>query len=418
MRMKPTSARLAILFAIALIGCAILVMRTGVFGGKQSDYRSATKRTRRERLDTASLPHSTPSRMTGRTYIRRNIPVLGLAHTVFVDDATGKLEVVESQQLRTDGSYDIKLDDNMLASFAGILIDLPGHGFVFLDRDTCKQPEVDIQLVFTEIPDFKPGDGKLALLVDDIFPLDVTSLFAEWAPVLQQRLGAVPGTSFLRTTADNKGCYFVTGLARGKAMRQVSGQVTDEKGRPVSANIAIWMGKRISGPCLLNVASSGDGKFNFSVDSEASVSIGVWDSVHRLVSEPKYIAADTVSLVARPAGLADVIVQEGGSGEPVQGLVFDTERQADMYNGNRKPGAEAEFAGSRMTDPSGHARLLLPVGTYALVVRDATTKGGIRWELPERRISVRPGGPAARVQLRATRMRARTLIPVQGIDPK
>jgi len=71
-----------------------------------------------------------------------------------------------------------------------------------------------------------------------------------------------------------------------------------------------------------------------------------------------------------------------------------------------------------MTDPSGHARLLLPVGTYALFVRDATTKGGTRWELPERRISVRPGGPAARVQLRATRMRARTLIPVQGVDPQ
>lgn len=416
--MKPSSARLALLFALVLIGGAILVMRTGVFGGKQSDYRSATKRPRRERLDTASLPHSTPSRMAGRTYIRRNIPVLGLAHTVFVEDATGNLEVVGSQQLHTDGSYDVKIDDNMLAAFAGILIDLPGHGFVFLDRETCKQSEVDIQLVFTEVPDFKPGDGKLALLIDDIFPLDVTPLIAKWAPVLQQRLGTVPGTSFLRTTADNKGCYFVTGLTRGKAMRQVSGRVTDEKGRPVSANIAIWMGKRTSGPGLLNVASAKDGTFNFSVDSEASVTAGIWDSVHRLVSEPKYISGDTVSLVAKPAGFADVVVQEGSSGEPVQGLVLDTERQADMYNGNRKPSTQAEFAGSRMTDPSGHARLLLPVGTYALFVRDATTKGGTRWELPERRISVRPGGPAARVQLRATRMRARTLIPVQGVDPQ
>jgi hypothetical protein len=121
--MKPSSARLALLFALALIGGAILVMRTGMFGGKPSDYRSATKRTRRERLDTAALPHSTPAKMTGRTYIRRNIPVLGVAHTVFVDDATGKLEVVGSQQLRTDGGYEIKLDDNMLPSFAGILIE-------------------------------------------------------------------------------------------------------------------------------------------------------------------------------------------------------------------------------------------------------------------------------------------------------
>jgi hypothetical protein len=416
--MKPTSARLAIFFAIALIGCAILVMRTGVFGGKQSDYSNGPRQSRRERLDTASLPHSTPSRMSGRTYIRRNIPVLGLAHTVFVDDSTGKLALVGSQQLRTDGSYDIKLEDNMLASFAGILIDLPGHGFVFLDRDTCKQSEVDIQLVFTEIPDFKPADGKLALLVDDIFPLDVTSLVAKWAPVLQKRLGAVPGTSFLRTTTDNKGCYFITGLGRGTAMRQVSGIVTDTKGKPISANISIWLGKRISGPGLLNVASSKDGKFNFSVDSEASVSAGVWDSVHRLVSEPKYVSGDTVSFVAKPAGLADVLVKEGGSGEPVQGLVFDTERQADIYNGNRKPGTQASYAGPRMTDPSGHARLLLPVGTYALVVRDTTTKGGVRWELPEHRVTVKPAGSAARVQLRATRVRARTLIPVQGIEPK
>ena len=417
MHMKPTSARLAILFAIALIGCAILVMRTGVFGGKQSDYRSATKRTRRERLDTASLPHSTPSRMTGRTYIRRNIPVLGLAHTVFVEDATGKLEVVGSQQLRTDGSYDIKLDDNMLASFAGILIDLPGHGFTFLDRETCKKPDVDIQLAFADIPDFNLKDGSLALLVDGLFPLDLTPLIAKWTPVLQQRLGAIPGTTLLATTADKKGCYYQTGLTSGP-LRKIAGQVTDVKGKPIAANVSIWMGKNISGPAYLNVSSSADGTFDFKVDSSASVSISVWDPVRRLVSEPTYIAGDTVMLVAKPAGLADVIVQEGGSGEPVQGLVFDTERQADMYNGNRKPSMQAEFAGSRMTDPSGHARLLLPVGTYALVVRDTTTKGGTRWELPERRISVRPGGPAARVQLRATRMRARNLIPVQGVDPQ
>ena len=415
--MKPTSARLAILFAIALIGCAVLVMRTGVFGGKQSDYRSATKRTRRERLDTASLPHSTPSRMTGRTYIRRNIPVLGLAHTVFVDDATGKLEVVGSQQLRTDGSYDIKLDDNMLASFAGILIDLPGHGFTFLDRETCKKPDVDIQLAFADIPDFNPKEGSLALLVDGLFPLDLTPLIAKWTPVLQQRLGAIPGATLLATTADKKGCYYQTGLTSGK-LRKISGRVTDGKGKPIAANVSIWMGKNISGPGYLNVASSADGSFNFEIDAAASVSISVWDPVHRLVSEPTYIAGDTVTLVAQPAGIADVLVTEGGSGEPVQGLVFDTERQADMYNGNRKPGAKAEFAGSRMTDPSGHARLLLPVGTYALLVRDTTTKGGVRWELPERRISVRPGGPAARVQLRATRIRARTLIPVKGVDPQ
>jgi hypothetical protein len=415
--MKPTSARLAILFAIALIGCAVLVMRTGVFGGKQSDYRSATKRTRRERLDTASLPHSTPSRMTGRTYIRRNIPVLGLAHTVFVDDATGKLEVVGSQQLRTDGSYDIKLDDNMLASFAGILIDLPGHGFTFFDRETCKKPDVDIQLAFADIPDFNPKEGSLALLVDGLFPLDLTPLIAKWTPVLQQRLGAIPGATLLATTADKKGCYYQTGLTSGK-LRKISGRVTDGKGKPIAANVSIWMGKNISGPGYLNVASSADGSFNFEIDAAASVSISVWDPVHRLVSEPTYIAGDTVTLVAQPAGIADVLVTEGGSGEPVQGLVFDTERQADMYNGNRKPGAKAEFAASRMTDPSGHARLLLPVGTYALLVRDTTTKGGVRWELPERRISVRPGGPAARVQLRATRIRARTLIPVKGVDPQ
>jgi hypothetical protein len=417
MRMKPTSARLAILFAIALIGCAVLVMRTGVFGGKQTDYRNATKRPRRERLDTATLPHSTPSKMTGRTYIRRNIPVLGLAHTIFVDDTTGKLEVVGSRQLRTDGTYDIKLEDNMLASFAGILIDLPGHGFVFLDRETCKKPDVDIQLAFADIPDFNLKDGSLALLVDGLFPLDLTPLIAKWTPVLQQRLGAIPGTTLLATTTDKKGCYYQTGLTSGQ-LRKISGRVTDVKGKPIAANVSIWMGKNITGPAYLNVASSADGTFNFKVDSAASVSISVWDPVRRLVSEPTYIAGDTVMLVAKPAGLADVIVQEGGSGEPVQGLVFDTERQADMYNGNRKPGMQAVFASSRMTDPSGHARLLLPVGTYALVVRDSTTKGGTRWELPERRISVRPGGPAARVQLRATRMRARTLIPVQDVDPQ
>jgi hypothetical protein len=355
--------------------------------------------------------------MTGRTYIRRNIPVLGLAHTVFVDDATGKLEVVGSQQLRTDGSYDIKLDDNMLASFAGILIDLPGHGFTFLDRETCKKPDVDIQLAFADIPDFNPKEGSLALLVDGLFPLDLTPLIAKWTPVLQQRLGAIPGATLLATTADKKGCYYQTGLTSGK-LRKISGRVTDGKGKPIAANVSIWMGKNISGPGYLNVASSADGTFNFEIDAAASVSISVWDPVHRLVSEPTYIAGDTVTLVAQPAGIADVLVTEGGSGEPVQGLVFDTERQADMYNGNRKPGAKAEFAGSRMTDPSGHARLLLPVGTYALLVRDTTTKGGVRWELPERRISVRPGGPAARVQLRATRIRARTLIPVKGVDPQ
>jgi len=71
-----------------------------------------------------------------------------------------------------------------------------------------------------------------------------------------------------------------------------------------------------------------------------------------------------------------------------------------------------------MTDPSGHARFLLPIGNYAIMVKDATTKGGARWELPERRVSVKPGGPAARVQLRATRMRTRNLIPVQGVNPQ
>jgi hypothetical protein len=182
--------------------------------------------------------------------------------------------------------------------------------------------------------------------------------------------------------------------------------------------MAIWMGKRISGPGLLNVASSQDGTFNFEIDSAASVSISVWDPVQHVVSEPKYIPGDTVTLIAKPAGLVDVLVTEGGSGEPVQGLIFDVERQADMYNGNRKPATQGDVTGSRMTDPSGHARLLLPVGSYALVVRDATTKGGERWELPSRRVSVKPAGPAARVQLRATQMRSRILIPVQGIDPK
>jgi hypothetical protein len=415
--MKPSSARLALLFALALIGGAILVMRTGMFGGKPSDYRSATKRTRRERLDTAALPHSTPAKMTGRTYIRRNIPVLGVAHTVFVDDATGKLEVVGSQQLRTDGGYEIKLDDNMLPSFAGILIELPGHGFAFLDRETCKQPDIDIQLVFTDIPDFNSKEGSLALLVDGLFPLDLTPLIAKWTPVLQQRLGAIPGATLLATTADNKGCYYQTGLTSGQ-LRKISGRVTDGKGKPIAANVSIWMGKNISGPGYLNVASSADGSFNVEVDAAASISMSVWDPVHRLVSEPTYIAGDTVTLIAQPAGIADVLVTEGGSGEPVKGLVFSVERQADMYNGNQKPATQGDVTGSRMTDPSGHARLLLPVGTYALVVRDSTTKGGVRWELPSRRVSVRPAGPAARVQLRATRMQARTLIPVQGVDPR
>lgn len=416
--MKPSSVRLALLFAIALIGCAILVMRTGMFGGKPSDYRSATKRPRRERLDTAALPHTTPAKMTGRTYIRRNIPVLGIAHTVFVDDATGRLQLVARQRLSTDGSYEIKLADNMLASFAGILIELPGHGFTFLDRDTCKKPDVDIQLVFTDIPDFNLKDGSLALLVDGLFPLDLTPLIAKWTPVFQQRLGALPGATLLRTTADNKGCYFQTGLTSGLKLRKISGRVTDAKGKPIAANMAIWMGKRISGPGLLNIASSQDGTFNFEIDSAASVSISVWDPVQHVVSEPKYIPGDTVTLIAKPAGLADVLVTEGGSGEPVQGLIFDVERQADMYNGNRKPTMQGDVTGSRMTDPSGHARLLLPVGSYALVVRDATTKGGERWDLPSRRVSVKPAGPAARVQLRATQMRSRILIPVQGIAPK
>ena len=416
--MKPSSARLALLFALVLIGGAILVMRTGMFGGKPSDYRSATKRPRRERLDTAALPHSPPAKMTGRTYIRRNIPVLGVAHTVFVDDASGKLELVARQRMSTDGSYEIKLDDNMLPSFAGILIELPGHGFTFLDRETCKQPDVDIQLAFTDIPAFKPSDGKLALLVDDIFPLDVTPLIAKWTPILQQRLGAMPGTTFLRTTPDNKGCYFHTGLSRGTKLRKISGRVTDAKGRPIATNIAVWLGKRVTGPGLLNVASAADGTFRFDVDSEASVTVSVWDTDKRVVSEPKYVSGESVTLVAKPAGLADVLVQEGGSGEPVQGLILDALRQADMYNGNRMPREQAEVSGSRMTDPSGHARLLLPVGTYALVVRDSTTKGGVRWELPGRRVSVKSAGPASRVQLRATRMQARTLIPVQGVDPR
>lgn len=416
--MKPSSARLALLFALVLIGGAILVMRTGIFGGKPSDYRIATKRPRRERLDTAALPHSTPAKMTGRTYIRRNIPVLGVAHTVFVDDTSGKLELVARQRMFTDGSYEIKLDDSMLPSFAGILIELPGHGFTFLDRETCKQPDVDIQLVFTDIPDFNPKDGSLALLVDGLFPLDLTPLIARWTPILQQRLGALPGATLLRTTADKKGCYFHTGLTSEPKLRKISGRVIDSIGKPIAANVSIWMGKNISGPGHLNVASSADGSFSVDVDDAASVSMSVWDPVHRFVSEPTYVAGATVTLTAQPAGIADVLVTEGGSGEPVQGLVFDVERQADMYNGNRMPSVQAEVSGSRMTDPSGHARLLLPVGTYALVVRDATTKGGVRWEVPGRRVSVKSAGPAARVQLRATRMQARTLIPVQGVDPR
>lgn len=416
--MKPSSARLAMLFAIALIGIAILVMRTGMFGAKQTDYRKASMRPRRERLDTAALPHSTPSKITGRTYIRRNIPVLGVAHTVFVDDASGRLQIVASQQLATDGSYDINLADNMLVAFAGILIELPGHGFAFLDRDTCKEPDVDLQLVFSDIPAYKPSDGKLALLVDDIFPLDVTPLIAKWTPILQQRLGAMPGTTFLRTTPDNKSCYFHTGLSRGTTLRKISGRVTDAKGKPIATNISVWLGKRVSGPGLLNVATSTDGTFTFDVDSEASVTVSVWDTDKRLVSEPKYVSGESVSLVAKSAGFADVLVHEGGSGEPVQGLILDALRQADMYNGNRKPNAQSEVAMPRMTDPSGHARFLLPAGSYVIAVQDATTKGGARWELPERRVSVKPGGPAARVQLRATRMRTRNLIPVQGVDPQ
>lgn len=416
--MKPSSARLAMLFAIALIGIAILVMRTGMFGAKQTDYRKASMRPRRERLDTAALPHSTPSKITGRTYIRRNIPVLGVAHTVFVDDASGRLQIVASQQLATDGSYDINLADNMLAAFAGILIELPGHGFAFLDRDTCKEPDVDLQLVFSDIPAYKPSDGKLALLVDDIFPLDVTPLIAKWTPILQQRLGAMPGTTFLRTTPDNKSCYFHTGLSRGTKLRKISGRVTDANGKPIATNISVWLGKRVSGPGLLNVATSTDGTFTFDVDSEASVTVSVWDTDKRVVSEPKYVSGESVSLVAKSAGFADVLVHEGGSGEPVQGLILDALRQADMYNGNRKPNAQSEVAMPRMTDPSGHARFLLPAGSYVIAVQDATTKGGARWELPERRVSVKPGGPAARVQLRATRMRTRNLIPVQGVDPQ
>jgi hypothetical protein len=416
--MKPTSARLALLFAIALIGCAIVVMRTGPFGGKRPDYGSGPKQPRRERLDTASLPHSTPSRIKGRTYIRRNIPVLGKAHTVFVDEASGKLQVVKSQHLMIDGSYDINLADDMLASFAGILIELPGHGFAFLDRDTCKQEEVDIQLVFTAIPEFNPKSGNLVLLVDEIFPLDITPLIAKWTPFLQKRLGCIPGMSFLGTMSDKKGCYFLNGLSSGKALKAISGRVTDAKGKPVTANIDIWMGERTSGPAHLSVTSSSDGKFNFTVDPTASVSVCVWDPIHHIISEPKLVTDDDVILVAKPAGLAEVHVTEGGSGEPVQGLVFEAERQEDMYNGNRKPNTHIVYAGPRMTDPSGHARILLPVGSYALLVRDSTTKGGARWELPSRRVSVKPGGPAARLQLRATRMRARTLTPVKGVDPQ
>lgn len=416
--MKPSSARLAMLFAIALIGIAILVMRTGMFGGRQTDYRNASTRPRRERLDTAALPHSTPSKMSGRTYIRRNIPVLGVAHTVFVDDASGRLQIVASQQLNTDGSYDINLADNMLSAFAGILIELPGHGFAFLDRDTCKEPDVDLQLVFSEIPAFKPSDGKLALLVDDIFPLDVTPLIAKWTPILQQRLGAMPGTTFLRIKPDNKGCYYHAGLSRGTKLRKISGRVTDDKGKPIATNISVWLGKRITGPGLINVASTADGTFTFDVDSEANVTVSVWDTLKRVVSEPKYVSNQSVSLVAKSAGLADILVHEGGSGEPVQGLQIGVERQPDMYNGNRKPNSQSEIAMPRMTDPSGHARFLLPIGNYAIMVKDATTKGGARWELPERRVSVKPGGPAARVQLRATRMRTRNLIPVQGVNPQ
>lgn len=416
--MKPRSGRLALLFAIALIGCAVLVMRTGIFGAKQTNYGGGPQRPRRERLDTAALPHTTPTQLTGRAFIRRNIPVLGMAHTIFMDDASGRMQVVASKQLKTDGSYDVKLAENMLGAFAGILIELPGHGFAFLDRETCKQPDVDIQLVFTEVAEVKAGDGKLALLIDDIFPLDVTSLFLKWTPVLQKRLGVTPGMTILRSTSDRKGCFFLTGAGRQTALRQVSGQVTDSKGKPVSAIIAIWMGNRISGPEHLTVSSSADGRFVFSVDAEATVSVSVWDPVHRLVSEPKVITNDAVTLTALPAGIADVLVQEGGSGEPVQGLVFNAERQADMYNGNRKPGSADVFNGTRMTDPTGRARLLLPIGTYSLIVRDTTTKGGVRWELPERRVAIKPGGPAARVQLRATRMRSRNLVPVQGVEPK
>ena len=416
--MKPLSARLAMLFAIALIGVAILVMRTGILGGKPTDYRKASMRPRRERLDTAEFPHTTPSKMTGRTYIRRNIPVLGSAHTVFVDDASGRLQIVASQQLATDGSYDIKLADNMLVAFAGVLIELPGHGFAFLDRETCKQPDVDIQLVFSDLPAFRVSDGKLALLVDDIFPLDITSLIAKWTPILQQRLGAMPGTTFLRTTVNNKGCYFHSGLSRQTKLRKISGRVTDAKNKPMATNIAVWLGKRVSGPGLLNVTSAVDGNFTFDVDSEASVTVSVWDKEKRVVSDPIYASGETVSLVAKPAGLADVVVHEGKSGEPVPGIVLNALRQADMYNGNRKPDAHNEFVFTRMTDPAGHARFLLPAGSYGIGVKDATTKGGVRWELPERRVSVKPGGPSARVQLRATRMRARNLIPAQGIDPQ
>lgn len=416
--MKPLSGRVALLFAIALIGCAVLVMRTGMFGGKQPSNGRGPLSPRRERLDTAALPHTTPTKLAGRAYIRRNIPVLGMAHTVFVDDSTDKLEIVASKRLMTDGSYDIKLDEKMLSAFAGILIELPGHGFAFLDRDTCKQPDVDIQLTFSGVPEVNAGDGKLALLVDDIFPLDLTKSFQKWPSVLQKRFGITPGSSYLRTSADNKGCYLLTGLARQNVMRQVSGQVTDSKGKPVAANVHLWLGTQINGPGLMSVSTAADGKFNFSVDAEANVTMGVWDPAHRLVSEPKYASSEPVRLTAVPAGVVDVLVNEGGSGEPVQGLVFDSLRQGDMYNGNRKPDQQIVYAGPRMTGPSGHVRILLPIGSYKLGVSDSTTKGGVRWEIPERNITIKPGGPASRVQLRATRMRTRNLAPAHGVEPQ
>lgn len=416
--MKPSSARLAMLFAIAFIGIAILVMRTGVFGGKQIDYSRMPKVPRRERLDTASLPRTTPSKLTGRAYIRRNIPVLGKAHTVFVDDSTGTLQVVNSQQLATDGSYDIRIADNLLVAFAGILIELPGHGFTFLDREATKQPDVDIQLVFTEIPEFKREDGKIALLIDNVFPLDVTSLLSKWTPVLQKRLGTTPGTSFIRINERSNGIYFHTGLPKKEGSRKVIGQVTDQTGKPLATNICVWLGKRTSGPALFTMATSKDGRFEFDVDSNAIVSVGVWDPARRLVSEQVYASGNALAIVAKPAGTADILVHEGGSGEPVQGLVFDVEREADMYNGNKKPAGRSGFSLSKMTDPAGQARLLLPVGTYTLNVRDATTKGGVRWQIPQRQVTVKPAGPGARVQLRATRMRARNLVPAQGLAPQ
>jgi hypothetical protein len=393
-------------------------MRTGVFGGKQTTDLRSTQPPRRERLDTASLPHTTPTKLTGRTYIRRNIPVLGKAHSVFVDDTTGKLEIVASQQLAIDGSYEIKLAENTLSAFAGILIELPGHGFAFLDRDTCKQPDVDIQLVFTDIPDFKSSDGKLALLIDDIFPLDITPLIAKWTPLLQQRLGGIPGTSFLRTTADNKGCFMLNGMNPGKQLKVVKGEATDKNGKPIVANIGVWIGERSSGPAHLMTRSGKDGKFEFQVDADANISVCVWDPQAHLISELTYLSDGILKLVAVPAGLADVLVSEGGSGEPVQGLVFDAERQTDNGNGNSNPDAQVVFAGPRMTDPSGHARILLPAGTYTLVVRDSTTKGGTRWEIPSHQVSLKAAGPAVRVQLRATRMRVRNLVPAHGLEPR